>query len=132
MWKHGKLTRLRHQTLCRYCNQEVWLFTSEHNTFKCNEICLYFYIIFIFTLNFYWQETVCNPQALLNCVKNIKTANNTCIKSCNGLMITGYSKQEFDKNALKTIENTVNAYKNYKKWFKFPQGIKGSIRCFFT
>ena len=70
---------------------------------------------------------MCNPQALLNCVKNIKTANNTCIKSCNGLMITGYSKQEFDKNALETIENTVNAYKNYKKWFKFPQGIKGSI-----
>ena len=43
-------------------------------------------------------------------------------------MITGYSKQEFDKNALKTIENTVNAYKNYKKWFKFPQGIKGFIQ----
>ena len=42
-------------------------------------------------------------------------------------MITGYSKQEFDKNALDMVKKTVNAYKSYKKWFKFPHGIKGYI-----
>ena len=47
-------------------------------------------------------------------------------------MITGYSKQEFDKNSIDTMKKTVNAYKNYKKWFKFPHGIKGNIYCFFS
>ena len=48
-------------------------------------------------------------------------------------MITGYTKFEFDEFSRKEIQSTINAYKNYKKWFKFPKGIKGNhllISCF--
>ena len=41
-------------------------------------------------------------------------------------MITGYTKFEFDEFSRKEIQSTINAYKNYKKWFKFPKGIKGN------
>ena len=52
-----------------------------------------------------------------------------CIKSCEGLMITGYSKLEFDHYSQNNIQNTLRAYKDYKKWFKFPTGIKGITLC---
>ena len=40
-------------------------------------------------------------------------------------MITGYTKFDFDDYSKKEIRNTITAYKNYKKWFKFPNGFKG-------
>ena len=40
-------------------------------------------------------------------------------------MVTGYTKVDFDDYSRKEIQSTINAYKNYKKWFKFPIGIKG-------
>ena len=42
------------------------------------------------------------------------------------MMITGYTKFDFDDYSKKEIRNTITAYKNYKKWFKFPKGIKGN------
>ena len=49
-----------------------------------------------------------------------------CIKSCNGLMINGYTKFQFDKNSREDTHQTDIAYTNYKKGFKFPHGIKGN------
>ena len=51
------------------------------------------------------------------------------MKSCNGLMVTGYTKLfEIDENIHKeNIQKTINAFRAYKKWFKFPHGIKGNL-----
>ena len=32
---------------------------------------------------------------------------------------------EFEEFSREDIPQTINDYKNYKKWFKFPAGIKG-------
>ena len=40
-------------------------------------------------------------------------------------MITGYTKFDFDEDQ-GNIKKTVKAYQNYKKWFKFPQGLQGT------
>ena len=40
-------------------------------------------------------------------------------------MVTGFTKFEFEEYSEKDIQNTIKDYKNYKKWFKFPAGIKG-------
>ena len=42
-------------------------------------------------------------------------------------MITSHTKSEFNQDSLMHIRKTINAYKNYKKCFKFPQGIKGLL-----
>ena len=42
-------------------------------------------------------------------------------------MVTGFTKFEFEDYSQKDIENTFQQYKNYKKWFKFPAGIKGKL-----
>ena len=69
---------------------------------------------------------MCSPEQV-ECVRNIKV-NATCAKSCRGLTITSFTKSEFDEDSLMDIKKTINAYKSYKKWFKFPQGIKGTFR----
>ena len=73
---------------------------------------------------------MCSPEEL-ECIGNLKLNSSICIKSCEGLMVTGYSKQEFDDYSKDYIQKTLTAYKNYKKWFKFPRGIKGfqSLHC---
>ena len=49
-----------------------------------------------------------------------------CIKSCGGLMITGYTKSDEHYDYSKEeIQKTLNAYNKFKKKFKFPRGIKG-------
>ena len=40
-------------------------------------------------------------------------------------MVTGYSKIELDQFSKSEIQKTIKAYKNYKKPFRFPKGIKG-------
>ena len=74
------------------------------------------------------QDTVCSP-AQLKCVQKIpsRPANIDilCMKSCDGLMITGYTKFDFNEYSRKEIQSTIKAYRNYKKWLKFPKGIKG-------
>ena len=42
-------------------------------------------------------------------------------------MITGYTKFYFDDYPQGNIEKTIRNYKEYKKWFRFPSGIKGHI-----
>ena len=64
----------------------------------------------------------------MKCVENMKMNTSTCTKSCNGLMITGYTKFDFDDYPQGNIEKTMRAYKEYKKWFRFPSGIKGHIK----
>ena len=45
-------------------------------------------------------------------------------------MITSYTEKELNKDSFKDIRKTVKAYNNYKKWFKFPHGIKGyTVQC---
>ena len=44
-------------------------------------------------------------------------------------MITGYTKFDFDEYSRQNIKSTINAYKDYKKCFKFPKGIKGYVSC---
>ena len=50
-----------------------------------------------------------------------------CIKSCDGIMITSYFKSELDGDLHNSLLETMKAYNNYKKWFKFPSAIKGEI-----
>ena len=38
-------------------------------------------------------------------------------------MITGYTKVDFDDYSKDEIQSTINAYKDYKKQFKFPRGF---------
>ena len=40
-------------------------------------------------------------------------------------MVTGFTKFDFQDYPKKDIQRTLDDYKKYKKWFKFPSGIKG-------
>ena len=42
-------------------------------------------------------------------------------------MVTGFTKFEIEEFSRKNIQQTIDDYKNYKKWFKFPAGIKGAL-----
>ena len=75
----------------------------------------------------YFQGSVCTPEQL-KCVDNVNPFIGTsimCPTSCNGLMVTGFTKFDFYEYSEKDIQSMIKDYKNYKKCFKFPFGIKG-------
>ena len=75
-------------------------------------------------LSFYFQDPICKPDQL-KCVGKVKSNYPMCIKSCDGIMITSYFKSELDGDLHDSMLETMKAYNNYKKWFKFPSAIKG-------
>ena len=40
-------------------------------------------------------------------------------------MVTGFTKFDFEDYSKVDIQSIIEDYKNYKKWLKFPTGIKG-------
>ena len=48
-----------------------------------------------------------------------------CTNKCNGMMVTSFSKNNFDVKLQDYIPLEINSYKKYKKWFKTNFGIKG-------
>ena len=45
-------------------------------------------------------------------------------------MVTGFTKFDFEEFSRKDIQQTIDDYKKYKKWFKFPAGLKGKSLMF--
>ena len=45
-------------------------------------------------------------------------------------MITGYNKLDTDEHSIDDIQKTIDAYGEYKKWFQFPQGIRGHHKSY--
>ena len=74
------------------------------------------------------QVTLCSPEHL-RCIQNTTATVDTsfCIRSCNGLMVTSYSKTELKGSMKKFSQKDVRAYRKYKRWFhqKNSNGIKG-------
>ena len=115
---------MHNQTIYWDSSTQVCLSASQDsNKKKCKKI-----LNTSFLSNIPFKVPVCVPEQL-QCVKQDIKLSSMCIKSCEGLMITGYSKLEFDHYSQNNIQNTLRAYKDYKKWFKFPTGIKGITLC---
>ena len=53
-----------------------------------------------------------------------------CVRACNGLMITGYSKSEDLRYSSREILETLNGYSKYKKQFNSLRGMKGILNYF--
>ena len=64
---------------------------------------------------------------------NIKPISDECTIACNGLMITSYSKSEFDGNLNEYIKKSLTDYEYYKGYFdEYPLGLKGKITLLTT
>ena len=71
------------------------------------------------------KKELCYPKDL-NCVKNVKVDTSRCMKTCSGLIVTGFSKS----NERKTIENVlplIEPYNQYKKITNYPSGYSGIV-----
>ena len=91
-----------------------------------NVTIIIIYGLISFQHNTLIQDPICNPEQLA-CIENVKLNSSKCVKSCTGLIVTGYTKFEFDDLKLVDIEKTIEAYKDFKKWFKVPLSIKGNL-----
>ena len=69
------------------------------------------------------KDPVCAPEQL-ECVDN-SHQKAKCIKPCNGMMIRSYSKSDFNGKLKKDIVALITAYRNYKKYVRYPFIIKG-------
>ena len=60
----------------------------------------------------------------MSCLKSVNWRNNTCLTTCNGLLVTGYTKTPVEADILDGI---IDEYKNYKGHYKFPGNLKGRL-----
>ena len=57
--------------------------------------------------------------------------DSSCIHTCSGLMITSYAKTDVDNDFNDLLKEEMNAYKEFKKWFKFSAATAGEfLWCF--
>ena len=67
----------------------------------------------------------CTTQSQQECHQKISLDTYNCKKSCNGLLITSFSKIEFDKSLERHIPKALNAYRKYKKMFQYNPIMEG-------
>ena len=67
----------------------------------------------------------CTTEIQHECLQKISVDTYNCKKSCNGLLITSFSKTEFDKNLERHIPKALNAYRKYKKMFQYNPIMEG-------
>ena len=72
------------------------------------------------------QDPLCSPEDEA-CVQsvNVSTNNTSCLKPCSGLVLTSFSHSKFDEKLDNLLYEEVIAYNNYKKWFQYPDNLKG-------
>ena len=79
------------------------------------------------------QDPLCSPEDEA-CVQsvNVSTNNTSCLKPCSGLVLTSFSHSKFDEKLDNLLYEEVIAYNNYKKWFQYPDNLKGTKFQYFT
>ena len=77
-----------------------------------------------------FQVKLCESSETLQCVKNVDIVDNTCLKSCEGLYVTSYSKTELTDSAFANfwakVEYDYNQYKA-KEPIEYPSALRGII-----
>ena len=69
------------------------------------------------------NSTLCSPEQL-RCVQNTTVDSSMCVKNCNGLVITSYSKADHARSLEASIPKEVSDYRKYKKIFR-PKSTSG-------
>ena len=71
-----------------------------------------------------FQEPMCTSNKM-DCVKSVKVDTSRCMPSCSGLILTSFSKVDFNKNLDTLIPQEIKTYNKYKKITPHPTGFKG-------
>ena len=61
----------------------------------------------------------------MDCVNSVKVDKSKCMPSCSGLILTSFSKIDFNKNLDTLIPHEIETYNKYKIVTPYPTGLKG-------
>ena len=75
----------------------------------------------------FFQESVCSPQKIVECVDKIPVDTSSCIKPCSGLIVTSLFKSEKSKDLELLYPRLWRPYNNFKKNSTYPPGLIGII-----
>ena len=89
---------------------------------QSKQLIFYYLIKLIYSLQ---DLPSCTTEIQHECLQKISLDTYNCKKSCNGLLITSFSKTEFDKNLERHIPKALNAYRKYKKMFQYNPIMEG-------
>ena len=71
-----------------------------------------------------FQEPLCSVNQM-DCVKKINMSDERCEKSCQGIYVTSYYKNEKLQSVEKVLPQLMKDYNKYKRTSKFPPEVKG-------
>ena len=75
-----------------------------------------------------FQAPVCSPE-LNKCVKDIRIEDSHCLPSCEGVLVTSYTKSENTVRPEDALGKAMEEYDVYKGKVEYPAGLKGTIYC---
>ena len=102
--------------LLAFKHEDKGLFTGALNLLK----------VLFYGFNFKWN--ICTPEQL-QCVKDVPVSENDCLNKCDGLIIKGFDRREFEQNQVDEIFAKVkDDYEKYKSGanLKLPASVGGN------
>ena len=134
MSKSAIYGKLYNKTVFGNSPNSMWMHTFQHKNSEkgitSKQLIFYYLIKLIYSLQ---DLPSCTTEIQHECLQKISVDTYNCKKSCNGLLITSFSKTEFDKNLERHIPKALNAYRKYKKMFQYNpimEGMKHLINIF--
>ena len=90
---------------------------------------LFMYILLLILIILSFQNPVCSSKEQ-KCVNNVKINPSGCLKACDGLVVTSYSKLEQSRKLENLPSVILEAYDEYKKITETPTGQIGNYLTF--
>ena len=126
MSKSAIYGKLYNKTVFGNSPNSMWMHTFQHKNSEkgitSKQLISYYLIKLIYSLQ---DLPSCTTEIQHECLQKISLDTYNCKKSCNGLLITSFSKTEFDKNLERHIPKALNAYRKYKKMFQYNPIMEG-------
>ena len=124
MSKSAIYGKLYNKTVFGNSPNSMWMHTFQHKNSEkgitSKQLIFYYFIKLI-----YQDLPSCTTEIQHECLQKISLDTYNCKKSCNGLLITSFSKTEFVKNLERHIPKALNAYRKYKKMFQYNPIMEG-------
>ena len=62
-----------------------------------------------------------------DCIKDITADDSLCFPSCEGILVTSYTKSDNNKRPEHVMGKVMEEYDAYKGQVEYPAGLKGTI-----
>ena len=78
-----------------------------------------------------FKVPICYPSKIRDCLNGVKPDHSKCEKTCEGILVTSYEKDESHQNVESVGRKLIQDYDSYKMDIDFPDTLEGLLFLYF-